>query len=497
MLKKELASTINSTIDHKIYAKYWFFQWFNTLTNEKVDFSEVRKFYKKLKKIDPEKAATFRIKNEDENNYIKVPYQNLRESLKNHENTKELIKKAQKSNLYVYISFIDSDTINFNGIYSSYLKNYDYDNKIATVMSTGYGFEKEKEDDSPYIEACKRDRNIRITIARKFPQGVYYPEPNLCILVLKDKVTIEESFIDKKRGDGYYYESPILLTNLFKQRDKNEQKWLFLDENPLITKIPDRIRKIKFSEEFSKGHQPYEDDIKKMQLISQSTEGILNFAKGLYCNRGFSLKDETKIYEFNQCVSQILSLSNESNQTAIDKLKDLISHNQFSSVKYAILEAKFIKELYLELNKSNEYDSSIISILLKFQVDTKDSLEEIYSKIQCAQENDYVLSLILNRYEEDPIHLEFMTRDVNEVLIENPEYYAMARDHYNDDETIDESYILQELKGDRDDNEPQDYWNLIAEIDEYNDHLGNENSQYENDEYNYGLENDSVPNEID
>ena len=93
-------------------------------------------------------------------------------------------------------------------------------------MSTGYGFEKEKEDDSPYIEACKRDRNIRITIARKFPQGVYYPEPNLCILVLEDNVTIEESFIDKKRGDGYYYESPILLTNLFKQRDKNGYFWM-------------------------------------------------------------------------------------------------------------------------------------------------------------------------------------------------------------------------------------------------------------------------------
>jgi hypothetical protein len=70
-----------------------------------------------------------------------VPYQNLRESLKNHENTKELIKKAQKSNLYVYISFIDSDTINFNGIYSSYLENYYYGNNTAyDIFQRGYIF---------------------------------------------------------------------------------------------------------------------------------------------------------------------------------------------------------------------------------------------------------------------------------------------------------------------------------------------------------------------
>lgn len=68
------------------------------------------------------KAEEFRKFNE-ESQYVIVPYQNLREYLKSHTKTKGLVNEFLNSNPApdaIYFSFIDLDTLDFNGIYSAY-----------------------------------------------------------------------------------------------------------------------------------------------------------------------------------------------------------------------------------------------------------------------------------------------------------------------------------------------------------------------------------------
>jgi len=162
----------------------------------------VRLFYKKLKKFNPAIADKFR--NTSERN-VNVPYRQLREYAKNHVNTKELIMNAHQDENVLYMSFIDGDTISFNGIYSAYLRIYDSylrkQNIPPTVISTGYEYSEERKDcDYPFVIASQIDRLVRVETAKYIPLRVYYPEPNLCVIIPNGHDTIKESFVgsDKK-----------------------------------------------------------------------------------------------------------------------------------------------------------------------------------------------------------------------------------------------------------------------------------------------------------
>lgn len=422
LLKKELAAEADSPIKHLKFGVFWEFQWYNQ-KGKKVQYSEVQKFYKKLKKYDPKKADAFREKTETG---IGVPYQQLREIAKNHENTKKLIKSAREKgidkdkNIDLYLSFIDSDTVSFNGIYSAYLRIH---HKFKpTVMSTGYEFSKEKSGDHPFVEGSKFDRQIRVTTAKHFPEGTYYPEPNFCVKVLPDKETVEESFVDPKRGSGLSLESPILLSNIRQKRDKTV--WVFSDDNPLITSIPDRARKtknkkslIKFSEEFSDGGKPTEKDIRQFDQISQSKTAPLEFAQSLYYNKGFKIKGNSR--KFNGLVKKLLECPVSEEEQNIKELKKYVSGTkQLEKLTKAILAVKHEKSKYGEENVRDPNTKALYNYLESIGKKIKDYKPEFLKIIA----NDEILKLLkagtleLEELAEKPI--EFL-KDVlynNEVL---------------------------------------------------------------------------------
>ncbi|KAM9979794.1 hypothetical protein ACTFIZ_006046 [Dictyostelium cf. discoideum] len=127
---------------------------------------------------------------------IKAPFQELREFIKNHKNTTQLVTMARGNNpkVNVYLSIIDGDTVSSNGIYNSYL-NINIE-PPPIIMSTGYEFIIEKDGYYPFVQGSKMDRIIRVATAKHYPLGVYYPGPNFCILIQADKNSVEESFID-------------------------------------------------------------------------------------------------------------------------------------------------------------------------------------------------------------------------------------------------------------------------------------------------------------
>jgi hypothetical protein len=233
LLVNELNSEIdNPKIRHNKFGIFWKFNWYDK-SNKIVKYGVVRTFYKKLKRYNKNKADEFRLHVENSDRFI-VPYQELRELAKNHETTKELIRKTRQEcpGSDVYLSIIDGDTVSFNGIYSAYLRIHA--NRRPTIMSTGYIFSLENQGDTPFVRGSELDRKIRVATAEFVKLGVYIPEPNFCILVPNDLDTLEESFVDKERKNCNA-ESAVLIRNLIKSRGIDELTVIFSSDNPIIT----------------------------------------------------------------------------------------------------------------------------------------------------------------------------------------------------------------------------------------------------------------------
>ena len=288
---------------------YWEHNWYNQ-NNQSVPYAEVRKFYKQLKRYDKQygtqKAKEFREINEQG---TAVPYQALREYVKSHQKTQALVQKfRQKSpNSDIYFSFIDSDTVDFNGIYSAYLRIHQA-HKMQygsgpTVMSTGYEFRGNGED-YPYQAGSQLDRAIRVETAKYIPLGVYYPEPNFCVFLPPTHIgwytytrtwdsynltTLTESFISqgdselKKQGNA---ESVALLRQVQKRQGAT---FIFSDDNPLITEIPARTKLTEhgnprvFSQQFKNKRLPTPSDIKAIKF-NQSHFDDQNWVNNLFIN---------------------------------------------------------------------------------------------------------------------------------------------------------------------------------------------------------------------
>ena len=187
-----------------VFARFWSLAWkrrdgATAGARRGITQSEILDYYQRLKKRDPVLAKKFREQNEQVS-ICQVPYRSLRETLKNHPFTKDLVccVRDQHGDAPVYLTIADSDTRSFNGCFSCYkrlLRKYGR----FDVLDAGYGFVSEE----PFIQlASFLDMGVRIQTAKFFPRGVYYAEPGaLSFLILDAKKTIEESFeiISEKR----------------------------------------------------------------------------------------------------------------------------------------------------------------------------------------------------------------------------------------------------------------------------------------------------------
>lgn len=192
----------------------------------------------KFKKISFTWGPKGDIKYEDSINKKKdTPYTDIREYLKDHEETKQLVRelRGQDPDALIYFSCIDADTVSFNQVYSSYLeivrKHCNTHSGIPpTVMSTGYEF-----PEGDFKRPSQVDRMTRIQTAKHFPLGTYYPEPNFCVLLLKGEDTLTESFL----GKGKTMESAKCIK---KVKVRDEFIAVFTADNPIITSVPARCK---------------------------------------------------------------------------------------------------------------------------------------------------------------------------------------------------------------------------------------------------------------
>ena len=321
-LINQLQSKEESIIMHKKFAFFWDIEWTDKYENP-VKLDTVKKFYKQLKRKDSVKAKKFLEINEDEEGPT-PPFQYIREKIKNHNNS-EILGEAlrQDGNALVYFSMIDSDTKSFNGIYSAYLRITG--NLLPTVMSTGYEFSADKTD-YPFQVASHVDRMVRVITVRHIQLGVYYPEPNICVLIPEEYNTLPESFIDdnfKKKA----FESASLLRKI---KDRENVICVFSEDKPLITTIPDGAKLTKahktailFSSKFTQGELPTKDDIRKLKQVSQSHFHEKVWYDNLFINGSIKVKEG----HHRHCISLLVKLRNgndtEKNQSILE-LKNCI-----------------------------------------------------------------------------------------------------------------------------------------------------------------------------
>lgn len=303
-LMLELQSKVNNVaeIRYKIFGIFWKCQWYDK-NGKTVDQIYVTKFYKQLKRIDRQKAQKFR---ESEEVNIDVPYQQLREYLKNHENTKKLVQEFRRENAEanIYISLIDADTVDFNGVYSAYWRIINELNFAPTVMSTGYEY---SEGEPAFQTASHIDRMLRVKTAEHIPLGVYYPEPNTCILIKEGFDTLQESFIDMRR-EKCDLESSCILRKI---KNRPDAVFVFSSDNPLITTIPERanttkngrnstVSTIPFSPEFIQGASPTKTDFKSLKQVAQSSFREYIWYSNIFINKAMRFVENDKKYKIQR-----------------------------------------------------------------------------------------------------------------------------------------------------------------------------------------------------
>lgn len=270
---------LNTKLKYKICSFFWEHHWQNA-EGQSVPYNDVKSYYKQFKRHDQPKAKQFREENESRSN---PPYKYIREKLKDHPNTVDLIAEVTQEELHnkVYMVFFDYDTKDFNGVLSVY-RGAAKSNPPPTVMTTGYQFsydttgiintsaEVQRYARALYISS-EVDRIVRYSTAEHFSKGVYYPEPNFCVLLENGNNKLRESFLGKNS------ESPNLLKNIICKRGPDVD-FVFFQNYPIITDIPTRVLKkeghkmVKFSDEFASGNFiKFEDtDIESFSNLVQS-----------------------------------------------------------------------------------------------------------------------------------------------------------------------------------------------------------------------------------
>lgn len=143
----------------------------------------------------------------------------------------------------------------------------------------------------------KLERIIRTKTAKVLGFGVYYPEPNFCVLLRPGSDSLPYSFIDKKR-EGSKFESPSLLSKILLD-SLASSNFVFDEGNPIVTSSNRAVnskttgKPLKFSFDFNNGGVPDKADFNTLSQIIQSTSNPKKWAEGLYYNRGFEIHGST------------------------------------------------------------------------------------------------------------------------------------------------------------------------------------------------------------
>ena len=248
-LTNMLQAPIQSIMPVKRFAMMWDGAWQEKINDKWMDasYQRVRDFYRQLKRIDKKLAKQFRSQVEQKRGHM-VPYREIREKIKNHTNTKTLVKEAREKNprAPVYLGFFDPDTKKLRAGQVGSFSVFDQEvkkNPELVIASVGYMIE---DPTNPLLElGVLFDLSVRDMTARYIKNGVYYPEPCTIVRVPEDSDTVPEHFV--KKGARHYRspkEMPILIKSVLEERKLNAQRVMaFNMDGAIVTAKPARMQR--------------------------------------------------------------------------------------------------------------------------------------------------------------------------------------------------------------------------------------------------------------
>lgn len=313
-LTHKISSTEQSSIPNRVSLAYWKPHWYIKTKGcgVNVPVTDVKRVEKYYQSLDAEQKLLFLEENETK---YPVPYQELREHLKMHENTKYLVEEVRRNfpSAPCYLTIMDSDIVDYNKVFSSYLAIVKdaMNGKTETlpdIMSTGYIFPNDAQFGKAMTEASQICREIRAITAQHLPLGTYYPEPNFCILIDPEENTVPESFISCFMLASNQ-ESRVIIKHLKKSR--GQLNAVFSSEKaPIITALPERCmfyksegekdvknrKAIHFSTEFMQGQRLSLHDLHEMRQISQHNLDPTVWFSNLVGNGALELKSNVELF---------------------------------------------------------------------------------------------------------------------------------------------------------------------------------------------------------
>ncbi|MBD2199073.1 MULTISPECIES: hypothetical protein [Calothrix] len=220
-----------------------------------VSFEDAKSGYAQLN--DSEKAKVIK----DENQTFKtiIPYDLIRNQVKNHKFTEKFVSELREKGNEVYVLSADPDAISLkpassqkqgggevpveemaNALFARYDKiikdNTSEDGIPPAIVSGGYEFRLPiaggQTQDVLTVAANKLDMAIRQAMAQINPFTVYFPEPNTIVRVNKGAKTIEASF-NSTAGKG---EGQALVADLRKKRQLQTKDVVFNLDAAIETK---------------------------------------------------------------------------------------------------------------------------------------------------------------------------------------------------------------------------------------------------------------------
>jgi ankyrin repeat protein len=217
-------------------------------------FERVRRWYKKLKKIDKQKAEKFRKSQEHDNIRQQIPFRRIRERIKDSDATKQAVRvmRARSHPAEIYLNIADSDTKSLRdgakGTFTHYdemvIRHKKRYGQAPIVLSTGYRI---REPTKLMLElAVDLDQVVREATAEHIGNGIYHPEPSVGLLILQNKDTITESFLDPKRPNKHDNESKQIISNITRARDIKtldaiDKSFAFQAQGAVVTGTPTRF----------------------------------------------------------------------------------------------------------------------------------------------------------------------------------------------------------------------------------------------------------------
>lgn len=333
-------------IEHETISALWEPRWMKRRyrSDVAVSFDEVVAYYEDLRAKDPDLAHAFLQTNEHQDLNSIIPYRELRQTLFQHQGTKDLVQfsRTHRPDSPVYIAFLDSDTISLKigdkGTFTCYEEAILSSAEMLHGLTTGYDISMQQHPHASFAAAL--DMADRSALATIFPLAPYFPEPNALILVLVGCDTLEVIFPNESKYTSPK-EMPLLLRAIVQNRFGGSNAsasphFRFIDRGAIGTDLPTRFLQNRKKKDGTRSYKVFSGKLDEQThringLTAQDLTNVRNTAQSHLKVRDWAMYVQQFLKEFLHPTSIQIVEGNRPGST-VKNGKDQLLISLFASI---------------------------------------------------------------------------------------------------------------------------------------------------------------------